>query len=130
MDPVAGKVSNNGGALIEASKVQGTAVFNSKGEKLGSVDDVMIDKRSGNAAYAILSFGGFLGIGSGYHPIPWSKLKYSTDMGGYVVDIDKTVLEGAPAYAAGAEPRWGDQTYEEGLHRYYGATPYWGDTWL
>jgi sporulation protein YlmC with PRC-barrel domain len=116
--------------LIEASKVQGTAVYNPHGDRLGSIDDVMIDKSSGVCAYAIMSFGGFLGLGSDYRPIPWSKLTYDRRLGGYVVDIETRVLEGAPAYAAGAAPRWGDQTYEEGLHRHYGAPPYWGDTWL
>ena len=116
-------------SLIEASKVQGTAVYNPHGERLGTIDDVMIDKRSGVSAYAIMSFGGFLGLGSEYHPIPWSKLTYDRNLGGYVVDIDPRVLEGAPAYAAGAPPRWGDQAYEENLHHYYGALPYWGDTW-
>ena len=117
-------------ALIEASKVQGTAVYNPAGERLGNIDDVMIEKRSGKAAYAIMSFGGFLGLGGDYHPIPWSKLKYDTTLGGYVVDIEPRMLEGAPAYVAGAQPRWGDQGYEESLHRYYGAPPYWGDTWM
>ena len=115
--------------LIEASKVQGTPVYNPHGERLGSIDDVMIDKISGLSVYAIMSFGGFLGLGSDYRPIPWSKLTYNRTLGGYVVDIDPSVLEGAPAYAAGASPRWGDQKYEEDLHSYYGALPYWGDTW-
>ena len=115
--------------LIEASRVQGVNVYNRAAEKLGSIDDVIIEKRTGKTVYAIMSFGGFLGIGEDYHPIPWSKLTYDTKLGGYVVDLDRRVLEGAPAYAAGATPRWGDETYEEGLHRYYGAAPYWGDTW-
>jgi sporulation protein YlmC with PRC-barrel domain len=122
------RVSAN--SLIEASRVRGSSVFNRTGEKLGSIDDIMIEKRSGKAVYAIMSFGGFLGIGEDYHPLPWSMLTYDPALGGYVVDLDRTVLEGAPAYAAGASPRWGDQTYEEGLHRYYGAPPYWDDTWM
>jgi sporulation protein YlmC with PRC-barrel domain len=116
-------------SLIEASKVQGTDVYNPHGEKLGVVDDVMIDKRSGQAAYAIMSFGGFLGLGGDFYPIPWKTLKFDSAIGGYVVDIEPRVLEGAPAYAAGAEPQWGDRNYEENLHRYYGAPPYWGDSW-
>ncbi len=115
--------------LIEASRVQGVAVYNRGAEKLGAIDDVMIDKRSGKTVYAIMSFGGFLGMGENYHPIPWAKLNYDRNLGGYVVDIDNKTLEGSPAYAAGATPRWGDEAYEEDLHRYYGATPYWGDTW-
>jgi sporulation protein YlmC with PRC-barrel domain len=120
---------NTHSSLIEASKIQGANVFNPHGEKLGVVDDVMIDKRSGQAAYAIMSFGGFLGMGGDYYPIPWAKLRYDVNAGGYVVDIEPRVLEGAPAYAAGGAPQWGDRTYEEGLHKYYGAAPYWGDTW-
>jgi sporulation protein YlmC with PRC-barrel domain len=116
-------------SLIEASKVQGTAVYNPHGERLGSIDDVVIDKRSGLSVYAVMSFGGFLGLGSDYYPIPWSKLSYDRNLGGYVVDIEPRVLEGAPAYAAGATPRWGDRAYEEDLHSYYGAPPYWGDAW-
>lgn len=116
-------------SLIEATRVQGTAVFDPTGEKLGTIDDVMIDKRSGVAAYAIMSFGGFLGLGTDHHPIPWSKLKYVPKIGGYVVDIEAKVLEGGPTYADGVEPKWGDKTYEEGLHNYYGVTPYWGETW-
>ena len=122
--------SESANSLIEASRVRGSAVFNRMGERLGSIDDIMIEKRSGKAAYAIMSFGGFLGIGEDYHPLPWSMLTYNPKLGGYVVDIDSTVLEGAPAYAAGATPRWGDRTYEESLHRHYGAAPYWGDTWV
>ena len=103
-------------SLIDASKVQGTAVYNPKGDKLGTVNDIMIEKRSGQAVYAIMSFGGFLGIGEDYHPIPWSKLKYAPSMGGYVVDIDAKVLEASPGYERDAEPEWGDRTYEEGIH--------------
>ena len=84
-------------ALIAASKVQGTEVYNSAGESLGSIHDVMIDKISGNVAYAIMSFGGFLGIGNSYHPLPWSLLQYDTGKGGYVVNLDKDQLEGAPS---------------------------------
>jgi hypothetical protein len=77
-----------------------------------------------------MSFGGLLGLGGDYYPIPWAKLKYDSEIGGYVVDIEPRLLEGAPTYAAGAQPRWGDQSYEEGLHRYYGAPPYWGEAWM
>src|SRR5215204_6076750 len=80
------------GGLIAASKVNGTYVFNGQGESLGSIYDVMIDKRSGEVAYAVMSFGGFLGIGEEYSPLPWSALSYDTGQGGYVVDIDKETL--------------------------------------
>ena len=113
-------------ALIAASKVQGTEVYNSAGESLGSIHDLMIDKVSGNVAYAIMSFGGFLGIGNSYHPLPWSLLQYDTNKGGYVVNLDKSQLEGAPSYDVGVEPDWGDPEYETEIHDYYGVGPYWG----
>ena len=71
-------------SLIASDKVQGTNVYNAAGDNLGSIHDLMIDKVSGKVAYAIMSFGGFLGIGSQYHPLPWSVLKYDTRLGGYV----------------------------------------------
>lgn len=121
-------MSNN--TLIDASKVQGTAVYNPKGDRLGTINDIMIEKQSGKAVYAIMSFGGFLGIGEDYHPIPWAKLKYLPSMGGYVVDLDARVLEDSPAYAKDMEPEWGDRTYEEGIHKHYGTAPYWASTTL
>ena len=90
--------SDTGGRLIAASKVNGTNVYNRAGEKLGSVYDVMLDKRSGKADYAIMSFGGFLGIGDSDHPLPWDQLTYDINMGGYVVNLDRARLEGAPSY--------------------------------
>ena len=112
------------GRLIPASKVNGTSVYNTAREKLGSVYDVMIDKVSGNAEYAVMSFGGFLGIGDKYHPLPWKMLKYDENEGGYVVDIDKTRLEGAPAYAADDNWAWGDATWGRRIDDYYGAPGY------
>ena len=72
-----------------------------------------------------MSFGGFLGIGNQYHPLPWSVLKYDTRLGGYVVHLDKSRLERAPAYDVGTEPAWGDREYETRIHDYYGVGPYW-----
>ena len=97
------------GRLIAASEVQGTSVYNRAGEKLGSVEDVMIDKSGGKAEYAVLSFGGFLGMGANEYPIPWEKLTYDPRMGGFVVDIDKRILEGAPVYTDDA--RWGESDW-------------------
>ena len=73
-----------------------------------------------------MSFGGFLGIGERYHPLPWATLKYDTEQGGYVVGLTKQQLEGAPTYAAHERPAWEDRAYETRLHDYYKTTPYWG----
>ncbi len=90
--------------LIASNKVEGTAVYNPQGEKLGEVYNFMVGKRSGQVAYAIMSFGGVLGIGQKYHPLPWNTLTYDTGKNGYVVDADKERLMGAPSYPAGEEP--------------------------
>ena len=108
--------------LIAASKVQGTDVFNRGGDRLGSIHDLMLDKRSGQVAYAIMAFGGFLGVWDSYHPLPWSLLKYNTNLGGYLVDIDQRQLEDAPSFAVGTEPAWGDPAYERQVRDYYGVT--------
>ena len=110
---------------IAASKVNGTSVYNTAGESIGKIYDVMLDKQSGKVAYAIMSFGGFLGMGDSYHPLPWPLLKYDTGLGGYVVNISKEKLQGAPSYEAGAEPMWGDRTYDKKVYGYYDANPYW-----
>jgi sporulation protein YlmC with PRC-barrel domain len=113
---------DTGGRLIAASKVNGTNVYNTAGEKLGSVYDVLLDKISGRTEYAILSFGGFLGIGDKYHPLPWNQLKYDTNQGGYVVNLDRRRLEGAPAYAASEMGLW-DDTRGRDVDAYYGGMP-------
>ncbi|MBA4788382.1 MAG: PRC-barrel domain-containing protein [Pseudomonadota bacterium] len=111
-------------ALISGDKVSGTNVYNRAGEHLGSIYDVMIDKRSGKVAYAIMSFGGFLGMGQDYHPLPWSTLDYDTAQEGYVVNLTREQLEGAPHYAENQPPTW-DRDYETRVYDYYKARPYW-----
>ena len=111
-------------SLISSEKVAGTSVYNRGGENIGSVHDIMLDKRSGKVAYAVMSFGGFFGMGEKYHPLPWSLLKYDTSMGGYVVDLDKRQLEGAPSYEGDADPNW-TRADEEEVFNYYRAPPYW-----
>src|SRR3954463_13369408 len=86
--------------LISSQKVDGTAVYNRNGDRLGTVDHMMIDKYTGQVEYAVMSFGGFLGIGESYHPLPWRTLTYDTNMGGYVIDADRSRLERAPRYTS------------------------------
>jgi PRC-barrel domain len=113
-------------SLISAGKVTGSAVYNTAGESVGKIYDVMIDKLSGKVAYAVMSFGGFLGMGDSYHPLPWSLLRYDSGIGGYVVNISKQKLEGGPNYVAGSNPAWGDRAYDEKVYGYYGSPPFWG----
>ena len=106
--------------LIVSTKVEGTAVYNRQGERLGTVASFMVDKRSGQVAYAVMSFGGFLGLGQSCHPLPWHVLTYDTGRGGYVVDLDKDRLRGAPSYAESETPNWGDPAYGRRIDDYYG----------
>ena len=85
--------------MIGSDKVEGTAVYRSNGDKVGQIDRVMIDKISGKVAYAVMSFGGFMGIGEDYFPLPWSILKFNPRLDGYEVNISEQQLKGAPKSA-------------------------------
>lgn len=114
--------------LIPADRVNGTTVYNQAGEKVGQIEDIAIDKVSGKVAYAILSFGGFLGVGERYHPLPWSVLTYDVEKDGYVVPCDKEALENAPSFEPKELSGWDDLGDRDALHAYYaryGGTPYW-----
>ncbi|UPG73099.1 PRC-barrel domain-containing protein [Roseomonas gilardii subsp. gilardii] len=116
--------SNVPNRLISASKVEGTAVYNRAGERLGTVEDIMLDKVSGKVAFAVMSFGGFLGIGEKYHPLPWSTLTYDIAQGGYVVDMTREQLQDAPSYGAEDGIDFNDDAYGRRVYDYYKA-PYW-----
>ena len=105
--------------VISSDKVEGTDVYNASGDKLGSIDDLMIDKRSGQIRYAVLEFGGFLGIGTDRYPLPWAMLKYDTTLEGYVVPLDKAKLEAAPRYPDDSRPVYTD-VYGQRVYEYYG----------
>jgi hypothetical protein len=111
--------------LIAADKVAGTPVYDLSGERLGAIETVMLDKRSGRVAYAVMAFGGFLGIGERYHPLPWSMLEYDISLGGYRINLDRDRLEGAPSFAASEAPDWADRAWGRRVYDYYGAQPYW-----
>ena len=112
------------GSLIGAEKVNGTNVYNMDGDKLGTVDDIMIDKVSGKAIYAVMAFGGFLGMGEKQHPLPWSSLTYDESKGGYVVNLDKAKLEQAPTLDPDENFVW-TPDYGRRVDQYYGAPTYW-----
>ncbi|MDN8999619.1 PRC-barrel domain-containing protein, partial [Staphylococcus aureus] len=87
-----------------SSRVDGTKVYNPTGEKLGSIESLMIDKITGQVRYAVMEFGGFLGMGADRHPLPWSKLKYDVNQEGYVVSLTKEQLCQGPKYPADSVP--------------------------
>ncbi|MEJ8815878.1 PRC-barrel domain-containing protein [Variovorax ureilyticus] len=105
--------------VISTDRVEEANVYSAAGDKLGSIDDLMIDKVSGQVCYTALEFGGFLGIGTDRYPIPWSMLKYDVAVDGYVVPLDKTQLEGAPRYSSDAVPDY-DDIYRSSVDKYYG----------
>jgi sporulation protein YlmC with PRC-barrel domain len=105
--------------LIASDKVEGTAVYNREGEKLGSIHNLMVDKQSGQVEYAVLSFGGLLGLGTDYYPIPWQSLTYDTAQNGYLVDIDKDMLKSGPHYGDSDQPAY-DREYGKSVYGHYG----------
>jgi hypothetical protein len=106
-------------AYIQATRVTGSPVFDAKGERVGQIEDIVLSKVEGQAAYAVLSFGGFLGIGHDHYPLPWSTLHYDPDRGGYVVNLTRERIEGAPSHAPGAEPDWGDPAWHTRVTDHY-----------
>ena len=112
--------------LISSRRVEGTPVYNRDDEKLGTVHSVMIEKRSGKVAYAVMSFGGLLGFAERVHPIPWEMLTYDVDRDGYVVDIDRDTLRHAPTMNLDEADRPYDRKYDEEVSAYYGRMPWWG----
>jgi PRC-barrel domain len=111
-------------SLIGSDKVEGTAVYGPDREKIGSIERVMIDKLSGKVAYAVLSFGGFLGMGEDYYPVPWSTLDYDTNLGGYRVNFTREQLDRAPKYAENQGWNWSREN-DRRVYDYYRAQPYW-----
>jgi sporulation protein YlmC with PRC-barrel domain len=112
--------------LIESDRVEGTAVYGSDNSHIGTIKRLMIDKRSGQVAYAVMGFGGFLGLGEDTYTVPWAKLDYDTDLGGYRTDISPEAVKGAPDFYRQDEYSWNDRESERKLHDYYGVSPYWG----
>ncbi len=120
------RTSANEGAhdhkLIASDRVEGTAVYNRAGDRLGTVRRFLVDKRSGQAAYAEMAFGGFLGLGEDVHPLPWERLDYDPAKGGYVVDLTEDQLRAAPRYGHD-ERRPIDDEYDAHVRSYYGLLP-------
>jgi hypothetical protein len=111
-------------SLIGSDKVEGTAVYGADDERIGTVQRVMIDKVSGKVAYAVVSFGGFLGIGEDYYPMPWPQLKFDTALGGYCLRVTEDQLRGAPKYDRNRDWDWNDRDNDRRVYDYYN-TPLW-----
>jgi sporulation protein YlmC with PRC-barrel domain len=112
------------GRLISADKVKGTAVHNPEGESLGTIENIMIDKPSGKVAYAVLAFGGILGMGKDRRALPWEVLEYHTEQDAYVINVDTDRLRNGPAYSD-ADTNWEDPAWGQKVHDYYDVKPSW-----
>lgn len=110
--------------LMGADTLVGNDVFNKQDEDLGDVKDIMLDMRSGRVSYAVLSFGGFLGMGEKLFAVPWEALKLDTENKRFVLDVKKDRLENAPGFNKDQWPDMADPTWERGIHAYYGTQPY------
>ncbi len=112
--------------LIASDRVVGAEVRRPDGSKVGRIERLMLDKLSGRVAYAVMSFGGFLGLGEDYYTLPWGMLRYGLSSEAYLVDISEEQLRSAPIRSPeGGDPA-DERQWEEHVHRYYNAAPYWG----
>jgi hypothetical protein len=110
------------GRLISADKVKGTPVHNPQGESLGTIENVMIDKPSGRVAYAVLAFGGILGMGKDRRALPWDVLEYDTEEDAYIIALDADLLRNGPAYDE-ANTNWDDPAWGRKVDTYYDVRP-------
>jgi len=108
--------------LISSEEVEGTKVLDASGNKIGEIDHLMIDRASGNVRYAVMSFGGFMGLGHSHYPVPWNALRYDASLGGYISNITEQQLQDAPEFS---DDSWTNRDWESDWHEHFGAQPYW-----
>jgi sporulation protein YlmC with PRC-barrel domain len=110
--------------IVSAGSVTGDSVRNLSGDDLGKVQEIMLDVNKGSIAYAVISFGGFLGMGDKLFAVPWKSLTLVQDEEHFILDVDKEVLENAPGFDKDNWPDFSDTTWGQGIHDHYGTTPY------
>lgn len=108
--------------MISSEDVEGTDVHGPTRDKIGDIDHLMIDKQSGRVVYAVITFGGFLGLGQSHYPLPWSALRYDTQLGGYMTDVTEEQLRNAPEFS---DDSYSNRDWEQRVHQHYRAQPYW-----
>ena len=110
---------------LSASTLIGDPVVNRKGEDLGKIEDIMIDPENGRVGYAVLSFGGFMGMGDKLFAVPMQAMKLAREDKRFVLDVDKERLKNAPGFDKNAWPSMADRRWATDVHTYYGTRPYW-----
>jgi hypothetical protein len=116
-----------GPTLLGANTLIGNDVYNQSGEELGDIKEIMLDTHNGRVSYAVLSFGGFLGLGGKLFAVPWKALKLDSANKCFVLNVAKDRLKDAPGFDKDAWPNMADQTWADDIHAYYGTTPYADD---
>lgn len=111
--------------MLSASTLIGDDVRNPAGEDLGKLEEIMVDTTSGRVAYAVLSFGGFLGMGDKLFAIPWEALQIDKEHEAFVLNVDRESLEEAPGFDKNNWPEFADRTWGAQIYSYYGYDPYW-----
>ena len=109
--------------LMGADTLVGNEVYNTDAEDLGDIKEIMLDMRSGRVSYAVLSFGGFMGMGEKLFAVPWDALKLDTENKRFVLDVDMDRLKTAPGFDKAHWPDMADASWEKSIHAYYGTTP-------
>ena len=107
---------------VSSNDIHSTEVYGADGNHIGEVGHMIIDKLSGRVAYAVISFGGFMGLGHSHYPVPWGALKYDTSLGGFRTNITEQQLKDAPEFS---DDTWGDRDWETRTHKHYAAPSYW-----
>jgi sporulation protein YlmC with PRC-barrel domain len=111
--------------IVPARMVIGNNVVNADYEEIGKIEDLALDASAGRIAYAVLSFGGFLGMGDKYFAVPWNAFSFNLPMSRVVLNVEKKLLEKAPGFDKDNWPNMADATWGTGIHKHYGLTPYW-----
>ncbi len=120
--------SDHGGPgprIMSSNTLEGDKVVNLQGEQLGSIEEIMLDVPTGRIAYAVLSSGGFLGVGDKLFAIPWAALTLDTENECFILDVSKERLEQAPGFDKDHWPAMAEETWASDIHSYYGTRPYW-----
>ena len=112
--------TSTGNKLLSTEDLEGTRVLGAKGEEIGTIDHLMVDRETGQVVYAVISFGGFLGLGHSHYPVPWRALRYDYEQEGYSTDINEATVRDAPAFS---DDSYGDQDLERRVFKHYGVPP-------
>jgi len=111
--------------VVSASRIIGEAVVNRQNENLGKIHELVFDAKEGRLAYAVLSFGGFMGMGNKLFALPWKTFEFANTENKLILNVDKEKLKAAPGFDPNAMPDFADRTWGSSIHDYYGYDPYW-----